>query len=103
MVSQEISWWLDASRNDWEAFEVLKKSENYSLAAFHLQQSAEKALKAVCLKQGRPGFTHSCTDLVKKLRGSGVNIPDSVIKAGYQKSILEEFKNAKNTQEDKTK
>ncbi|MBI5681670.1 MAG: HEPN domain-containing protein [Deltaproteobacteria bacterium] len=79
MRTQEQNWWLESSKDDWRAFEVLKSSGNYSLAVFHLQQSAEKALKALCLKHGRPGYTHSCLDLLKKIIGIGVKVDEAVI------------------------
>lgn len=81
MRTDEQNWWLESSKDDWRAFETLKESGNYSVAVFHLQQAAEKALKALCLKHGRPGYTHSCVGLFKKLEESGVIAGDDVLSA----------------------
>lgn len=51
------------------------------MAVFHLQQNAEKMLKALCLKEGRPGFTHSAIDLLRKLKGMKVDVPEEAFQA----------------------
>lgn len=81
MRTQEQNWWLESSKDDWKAFETLKSNGNYSLAVFHLQQSAEKTLKALCLKHGRPGYTHSCLDLVKKTAEIGIKVSEDIFAA----------------------
>lgn len=81
MVSKEIKWWLKASQNDAEAAALLKEKGFYNLAVFHAQQAAEKALKAFCLKYKRPGFSHSCLDLLKKIDSFGVKVPREVTEA----------------------
>jgi HEPN domain-containing protein len=81
MGTDEKRWWLEASQDDWAAFEVLKSKENYSLAAFHLQQASEKILKAICLKEARPAFTHSCVELCHKIGAMGINVPEEVTAA----------------------
>lgn len=78
---EEINWWLETSQNDWEAFIVLKEKANYPASAFHLHQCAEKALKALCLKHKRPGFTHSCIELCMKLQSYGISIPEEIFKS----------------------
>lgn len=45
----------------------------YEGSAFHLQQSAEKALKALLLKLGRESRTHSCVQMEKMLRSAGLD------------------------------
>lgn len=81
MRSEEQLWWLESAKDDWNAFEVLKKNGNYSTAVFHLQQTAEKMLKALCMKEGRPGFTHSALDLLRKLQGMDINAPEEAFQA----------------------
>lgn len=78
MRTKELNWWLESSKDDWEAFKTLKASGNYPMAVFHLQQAAEKVLKVICLKHGRPGYTHSCLDLLKKVEGFGISIDKGV-------------------------
>ena len=52
-------------------------------AAFHLQQSAEKALKALLLHNGRESRTHSCVQMEKMLGSAGIDT--SGIAGDYKK------------------
>ena len=81
MTREEQEWWVQAARDDWKAFESLKRDNNYSLAVFHLQQAAEKGLKSLCYKGGRPGFTHSGLELLKKLAGMGFGVTNDLYAA----------------------
>ncbi len=81
MGDEEKGWWIEACQDDWAAFEALKESRNYPLAAFYLQQASEKILKALCLEKARPAFTHSCVELCRKIETLGVNVPEEVIAA----------------------
>lgn len=81
MRSEEQHWWLESAKDDWSAFETLRREGNFAMAAFHLQQNAEKMLKALCFKEGRPGFTHSSLDLLKKLQGMRVEVPEEAFQA----------------------
>lgn len=78
MKSEEQEWWYQAVQDDWKAFESLKRDNNYSLAVFHLQQAAEKGLKSLCYKGGRPGFTHSCLELLRKLESMGFAVTEEL-------------------------
>lgn len=81
MRTQEQNWWLEAARDDWRAYEVLKNAAYYPAAVFHLQQASEKSLKALCMRHGRPGYTHSTIDLLKKMDGLGVKVAEEVFAA----------------------
>ncbi len=81
MSVDEKIWWIQASKDDWAAYVVLKEKENYALAAFHLQQAGEKILKAVCIDNSRPAFTHSCVALCHKIKAMQIEIPEDVISA----------------------
>lgn len=81
MVSEEIKWWIEASKNDEAAATFLRQKRIYNLSVFHAQQSAEKALKALCLKYKRPGFSHSCVDLFKKIATFRIGIPEEVMES----------------------
>lgn len=52
-MREEAGWWLATARGDLEAARVLLRSGQHNLAAFHAQQAAEKALKAVLAEAGR--------------------------------------------------
>jgi len=72
-MRQEINWWLEAAQRDHEMALLLAKESLYEGAAFHLQQSAEKALKALLLRGGKESRTHSCVQMEKILRSSGMD------------------------------
>jgi len=55
----------------------LTRESLYEGAAFHLQQSAEKALKALLLRSGKESRTHSCVQIEKIL--SSLDIDTSEI------------------------
>ncbi|MDA2923694.1 HEPN domain-containing protein [Acidobacteria bacterium AH-259-L09] len=76
MRSQDAKWWRETARDDWGAFEVLKREANYPAAVFHLQQAAEKILKAVCYQQGQPAFTHSTVEILRKLESIGLAVSE---------------------------
>lgn len=72
-MRQEINWWLDASARDRKMADSLSIEGLYEGAAFHLQQSAEKALKALLLHQGLESRTHSCVHMEMLLRSHGMD------------------------------
>ncbi|MBI3921826.1 MAG: HEPN domain-containing protein [Armatimonadetes bacterium] len=51
-MTQSASRWLEFARTDLRSAEVLLEEDIYSSAAFHCQQAAEKALKAVFAAKG---------------------------------------------------
>lgn len=72
----EVGWWLEASVRDREMADSLAKDGLYEGAAFHLQQSAEKALKALLLHLGIESRTHSCVHMEKILSARGMDTSD---------------------------
>lgn len=78
MRSQDSRWWHEAALDDWRAFEVLKRERNFAAAVFHLQQAAGKILKAVSYRHGRPAFTHSVLEILKKLQQMGIAVDEAL-------------------------
>ena len=60
--------WLSTARNDLEAATILKEHGKYSLACFHAQQAAEKAVKALFYSMEDEPWGHS----IGKLLDQGV-------------------------------
>jgi len=75
-MRREVGWWLEASERDREMAESLNRDGLYEGAAFHLQQSAEKALKALMLHLGMESRTHSCVHMEKILSAKGIDTSD---------------------------
>lgn len=59
---------MQASDRDRQMAEKLLKENLYEGCAFHAQQSAEKALKAILVGFGREARTHSCVSILKLLK-----------------------------------
>jgi HEPN domain-containing protein len=78
MRSLDARWWWEAALDDWRAFEVLRREENYPPAVFHLQQAAEKALKALCYSRGLPAFTHSTVEPLRRLGDLGISVEEKL-------------------------
>ena len=61
--------WLTKAYRDLRAAKILYQEELYEEAAFHAQQTAEKALKALLIADGvRPPKTHSIEQLLSLLQ-----------------------------------
>ena len=73
--------WLRRARSDIAVAKVGRTTSDvlYQDLCFHAQQAAEKALKAL-LVQREKDFpkTHSIVELIKRVRGDGVNVPSEV-------------------------
>ena len=74
----EVSWWWRAAQRDQEMAGTLLTAGYLEGAAFHAQQAAEKALKALLTARGDVGRTHASVHLLTALRGAGVDIPQAV-------------------------
>ncbi|MBC7228920.1 MAG: HEPN domain-containing protein [Actinobacteria bacterium] len=72
-MRREIGWWLEASERDGRMAASLAEEGLFEGSAFHLQQSAEKALKALLLKLGRESRTHSCVHMARMLGEAGID------------------------------
>jgi len=73
-MDEQLQRWLSFAESDLAAADVLHKSGQYPQTLFHLQQSIEKTLKALILKQSRavPPRIHSLPKLVKSC---GLEVP----------------------------
>ena len=74
----EVSWWWRAAQRDQEMARTLLAAGYLEGAAFHAQQAAEKALKALLVAHGNAGRTHASVHLLTALHGAGVDIPAAV-------------------------
>ena len=70
-VRPESEWWYEAARRDLAMAESLFREGFFEGVAFHAQQSAEKSLKGLLLERGESARTHSCVDLLDRLRAVG--------------------------------
>ena len=78
--------WLEFSRGDLRRAVVMAGMRDYDYAAYLLQQSAEKAIKAVILKKiptisGKEIKTHNIRLLLRILERNGTQIPGSISRA----------------------
>ena len=62
--------WLETARNDFEAAIILNEHGKYSLACFHAQQAAEKAVKALFYSMEDEPWGHSIGKLLEKSIGN---------------------------------
>lgn len=60
--------WLNFAREDLRVAELALEEEIFNQVCFHCQQSAEKSLKGLLVRQGKtPPRTHSMADLLRLL------------------------------------
>jgi HEPN domain-containing protein len=63
----DFDLWLEKAEDDLDAAKYMKEGKRFSQAAFLYQQIAEKALKAILVKEGEGLFqSHDCFVLAKK-------------------------------------
>lgn len=74
----QARWWMRTAEGDLEAARLLTEADRHNLAAFHAQQAAEKALRAVLTSKGREIRTHAATELLGSLREAGLPVPDDL-------------------------
>lgn len=77
-MTEESSWWLRTAETDLRTARLLTAEGIHSNAAFHLQQAAEKALKALLREHGEREATHSGLGLMHALRRLGEQIPEGL-------------------------
>lgn len=87
MMRAEAKSWLAASDRDEAMARELLKTGLYEGVAFHSQQAAEKALKALVLVIARSPRTHSCVELLDLLENAGRPVPDDVQAAARRLDI----------------
>ncbi len=75
--------WLRFSLDDLEVAREAAKLGKYNIAAYHLQQAVEKAIKGVIVFIGKRKNlrTHDISVLVKMLMEEGVDVPVEVLDA----------------------
>ncbi|MCS6998493.1 MAG: HEPN domain-containing protein [Aquificaceae bacterium] len=73
-------WWEQALRDKEKAL-LDHQHAYYEWACFTSQQSAEKALKALCMAMNLEVWGHSLTGILKTLKEYGLNIPKEVEKS----------------------
>ena len=75
--------WLRFSLDDLEVAREAAKLGKYNIAAYHLQQAVEKAIKGVIVFIGKRKNlrTHDISVLVKMLVEEGVDVPVEVLDA----------------------
>lgn len=64
---QEGLRWLATAKNDYDAAIILNEHGKYSLACFHSQQSAEKAIKSLFYLIEEEPWGHSINKLLQQL------------------------------------
>ncbi len=76
------SEWLKFAERDLRIAGLLGHNEEYEAGIYHLQQAAEKGLKAVLVFEGiRPPRTHNIARLIALLTSSGITVPEEIQKA----------------------
>jgi HEPN domain-containing protein len=81
VIPQDAQRWLDEARADFDIARYLLEGARYNACAFHSQQTAEKALKALLRLRGENGWGHKLGDLTERLVQVVPSIPASVIHA----------------------
>ncbi|MFQ6062433.1 MAG: HEPN domain-containing protein [Methanosarcinales archaeon] len=71
----DVERWLIESENDLDAAKILLDANKYNICAFHSQQSAEKALKALLILFQKNTWGHSIIDLLAQVEDV-MDIPD---------------------------
>jgi HEPN domain-containing protein len=81
-VREQARWWLRTAEGDLDAARILLDAGRFNLCAFHAQQAAEKALKAVLAQRGKAHRGHSALELLGALEVEGVRAgPDAAAAA----------------------
>ena len=84
MKIKEAKEWLDFALKDIKAAELLGSEGEYDLANYHLQQAAEKSIKAILVLydlKGKGFKSHNITKLLSLLVNANFNIPDFILNA----------------------
>ena len=83
--------WLKTAEDDFEAAEILKKSGKYSLACFHAQQAAEKAVKSLYYALDKEPWGHSIFRLIRDLGKEYPYFKDKKLKLDIRAKRLDQF------------
>ena len=82
VLREEAHWWLDTAEGDLAAAHVLCDAGRFNLSAYHSQQAAEKALKAVLVSRGKTLRSHACVAIVAALKADGLAVYAEIEAAG---------------------
>ena len=74
----EVAWWWRAAQRDQEMARTLLAAGYLEGTAFHAQQAAQKALKALLAARGNVGCIHASVHLLTALHDASVDTPESV-------------------------
>lgn len=74
MARIDVEWWLTQAKRDLKMAEILLREGYYEGSAYHSQQAAEKALKALVISRGGWHLTHSCKFLLDNLKELGLDV-----------------------------
>ncbi|MGH7149319.1 MAG: HEPN domain-containing protein [Planctomycetota bacterium] len=78
-VRPESEWWYETANRDSAMAEALLQTGFFEGVAFHAQRSAEKWRQGLLPGRGEASRTHSCVDLLERLRGRGEGSPEEVV------------------------
>lgn len=81
-LREEARWWLDTADGDLAGARLLREAGRFNLSAFHAQQAAEKALKAVLVVKGKTLRSHACVAIIGALKAHGVAVSKGIEAAG---------------------
>lgn len=74
-MRDEAGWWLNTAAGDLGGARAMLDAGHFNLCAFHAQQAAEKALKALLAARGKTHRGHACVELLGVLRADGIDLP----------------------------
>ena len=84
----EFSRWFEQAKDDLEAARASRRAGHYEWTCFQAQQSAEKALKAFLLLQGKRQFlSHS----IKELLREAVEVESRLVDVGRARRLDEYY------------
>ena len=86
-LREETHWWLETAEGDLAAAQVLCDAERFNPAAFHSQQAAGKALKAVLVSRGKTLRSHACVATVAALKAEGLAVNAKIEAAGRRPDL----------------
>ncbi len=82
---EEAERWLTEAHTNRRTVRALFEQGLYSQCAYHCQQTAEMALKAILYNAGMRPFGHSLTDLLDTIEELGVAHPDADVQEAAAK------------------
>jgi len=83
--------WVLTARYDLDAARLLTDNGMFSLACFHCQQAAEKAVKGMHYFFGLDPWGHSVAKLIADLMDKKLNVPAEIIAVQNDAAPLDQF------------